>query len=122
MDLLIIAAIFFVIALVVRRKEAFQFRWQPTRHTWVAVGTGLLAFAFSALLLLFEDESVMYRIILYGLIVLVCGCVVPWGYTLLCELITQPVRKPWQWVGEKLAHRMLEVSMILGRTGASHLI
>jgi hypothetical protein len=53
-EVLIIGAIFFVIALVVRRKDAFQFRWHPTQHTWVAVGAGLLAFVFSASLLLFE--------------------------------------------------------------------
>jgi hypothetical protein len=47
-EILVIGAIFFVIALVVRRREALRFRWQPTQHTWVAVGTGLLAFAFSA--------------------------------------------------------------------------
>jgi membrane protease YdiL (CAAX protease family) len=99
MDLLVITAIFFVIALVVRRKEAFQFRWRPTRHTWVAVGTGLFAFALSALLLLFEDGSVVSGIILYGLIWLVCGCVVPWGYTLLVERNTPAAmgltRKRW---------------------------
>jgi membrane protease YdiL (CAAX protease family) len=85
MELLIIATVFFVIALVVRRKEAFALRWQPTRHTWVAVGTGLLAFAFSALLLLFEDGSIATRIIHYGLIYIVCGFAIPWGYTLLVE-------------------------------------
>ena len=35
MEILIIGVIFFVIALVVRRKEAFQFRWQPTRQ-WLS--------------------------------------------------------------------------------------
>ena len=65
MDLLIIAAIFFVIALVVRRKEAFQFRWLPTRHTWVAVGTGLLVhgavmFTFALVLQLFRDEILAF--------------------------------------------------------------
>ena len=30
------------IVLVVKRKEAFSFRWQPERGTWVAIGTGLL--------------------------------------------------------------------------------
>jgi membrane protease YdiL (CAAX protease family) len=85
MELLVIAVIFFLIALVVRRKEAFQFRWQPTRHTWVAIGTGLLAFAFSASLLLFEDGSVLTRVIHYGLIYIVCGFAIPWGYTLLVE-------------------------------------
>ena len=85
MELLVIAVIFFLVALVVRRKEAFQFRWQPMRHTWVAVGTGLLAFAFSASLLLFKEGSVVTRVIHYGLIYIVCGFVIPWGYTLLIE-------------------------------------
>ncbi len=85
MDLLIIATIFFVIALVVRRKDAFQFRWLPTRHMWVAVGTGLLAFAFSTSLLLFEPGSLSARLIHYGLIYIVCGFAIPWGYTLLVE-------------------------------------
>jgi hypothetical protein len=41
MELFVISAIFFVIALVVRRREALQFRWQPGRGTWVAVGTAI---------------------------------------------------------------------------------
>jgi len=36
MELLVIAVIAFVIAIVVRRKEALLLRWQPTRHTWAA--------------------------------------------------------------------------------------
>jgi membrane protease YdiL (CAAX protease family) len=63
MDLLIIATIFFVIALVVRRKDAFQFRWLPT----------------------FEPGSLSARLIHYGLIYIVCGFAIPWGYTLLVE-------------------------------------
>jgi membrane protease YdiL (CAAX protease family) len=84
-EVLVIGAIFFVIALVVRRREALRFRWQPTQHTWVAVGTGLLAFAFSASLLLFEPGSVPARLIHYGLIYIVCGAAIPWGYTILVE-------------------------------------
>jgi membrane protease YdiL (CAAX protease family) len=80
-----IAAVSFVIALVVRRKDAFALRWQPTRHTWVAVGTGLAAFVLSALLLLLEPGSVPARIIHNGLIYVVCGFAIPWGYTLLVE-------------------------------------
>ena len=81
----ILKAIFFAVALVVRRKEAFQFRWQPTRHTWVAVGAGLLAFGFSALLLLFEPGSVPAQLVHNGLIYVVCGVAIPWGYTILVE-------------------------------------
>ena len=85
MELLITAVIAFVIAIVVRRKEALALRWQPTRHTWVAVGAGLAAFALSASLLLFDSESAVAHVIHYGLIYVVCGVAVPWGYTLLVE-------------------------------------
>jgi membrane protease YdiL (CAAX protease family) len=80
-----IGVIFFVIALVVRRKEAFRFRWHPTQHTWVAVGAGLLAFVFSASLLLFEPGSLPAQLIHNGLIYVVCGAAIPWGYTVLVE-------------------------------------
>ncbi len=85
MEMLVIAAIAFVITILVRRKEAFALRWQPTRHTWVAVGTGLAAFAFSASLLLFTGRPAGALVIHYGLIYVVCGFAVPWGYTLLVE-------------------------------------
>ncbi len=88
MGMLMIAVIPLAIALIVRRKEAFALRWQPTRHTWVAVGTGLAAFALSASILLFESQSVGASIIHYGLIYVVCGFAVPWGYTLLVERAT----------------------------------
>ncbi|MBU1661089.1 MAG: hypothetical protein KKD28_06415, partial [Chloroflexi bacterium] len=85
MEIMIIGVIFFAIALVVRRKGAFQFRWQPTRHTWVAIGAGLLAFGFSALLLLFEPGSFPAQLVHNGLIYVVCGAAIPWGYTILVE-------------------------------------
>jgi membrane protease YdiL (CAAX protease family) len=98
-EILIIGAIFFVIALVVRREEAFRFRWQPTQHTWVAVGAGLLAFVFSASLLLFEPGSLPARLIHNGLIYVVCGAAIPWGYTILVERETPAAlglkRKRW---------------------------
>jgi membrane protease YdiL (CAAX protease family) len=84
-EIMVIGAIFFAVALVVRRKETFQFRWEPTRHTWTAIGTGLLAFAFSALLLLFEPGSIPAELIHNGLIYVVCGAAIPWGYTVLVE-------------------------------------
>ena len=40
MEIMIIGAIFFAVALAVRRKEVFRFRWQPAQHTWIAVGAG----------------------------------------------------------------------------------
>jgi membrane protease YdiL (CAAX protease family) len=85
MEIMGIGAVFLVIALVVRRKEAFQFRWRPTPHTWVAVGAGLLAFAFSASLLLFEPGSLPAQLVHNGLIYVVCGAAIPWGYTTLVE-------------------------------------
>jgi membrane protease YdiL (CAAX protease family) len=84
-EILIIGAIFLAVALVLRRKEAFLFRWQPTPHTWVAVGAGLLAFVFSASLLLFEPGSLPAQLIHNGLIYVVCGAAIPWGYTVLVE-------------------------------------
>jgi len=85
MELLVMTTVAFVIAIVVRRKEALTLRWQPTRHTWVAVGTGMLAFALSASLLLFDGWPPAALVIMYGLIYVVCGFVIPWGYTLLVE-------------------------------------
>ena len=84
-QMLITATVIFVIAIFIRRKEALVLRWQPTRHTWVAVGTGILAFALSASLLLFDADSVAAQVIHYGLIYVVCGFAIPWGYTLLVE-------------------------------------
>ncbi|MBN1994421.1 MAG: hypothetical protein JW953_17110 [Anaerolineae bacterium] len=85
MEILFMGIFFLVITLAAQRREAFQFRWQPTRHSWVTVSAGLLAFGLSALLLLFERESWAARIIHYGLIYIGCGVVIPWGYTLLAE-------------------------------------
>lgn len=85
MELVIMAAIAFVSAIVVRRKEAFAFRWQPTRHTWVAVATGLLVFVLSSSLLLFDESSRGAHFINFVLIWAVCGFAVPWAYTLFVE-------------------------------------
>jgi membrane protease YdiL (CAAX protease family) len=85
MEIAIIGLVFLILALVVRRREAFRFRWQPARQTWVALGAGLLAFLFSASLLLFPAGSAAAGIIHYGLIYVVCGAAIPWGYVLLVE-------------------------------------
>lgn len=85
MEQLVIGIVVLGIVIVVRRKEALVFRWQPSRHTWVAIGVGLLAFALSASLLLFESESLAARLIHYGGLYVVCGLILPWGYTLLVE-------------------------------------
>jgi membrane protease YdiL (CAAX protease family) len=85
MEQLFIGIIVLVVAIVVRRKEALVFRWQPSRQTWVAIGVGLLAFALSASLLLFESELLAARLIHYGGLYVVCGVILPWGYTLLVD-------------------------------------
>ena len=94
MEIAVIGLIFFIIALVVRRKEAFQFRWQPTRDTWAAVGAGMLAFLFSATLLLVDPASTTAKLVHNGLIYVVCGTVLPWGYVLLVERST-PAALGW---------------------------
>jgi membrane protease YdiL (CAAX protease family) len=71
--------------LVIRRKEAFQFRWRPTQHTWVAVGTGLPAFSLSALLLLLKPGAGPALLIHNGLIYVVCGAAISWVYTAWIE-------------------------------------
>ncbi len=85
MEQLFIGIVVLGLTIAVRRKEALAVRWQPTRHTWVAVGAGLLAFALSASLLLVETESLAARLIHYGGLYVVCGVALPWGYTLLVE-------------------------------------
>jgi membrane protease YdiL (CAAX protease family) len=88
MGLVLMALIAFVCAMVVRRKEAFVVRWQPARHTWVAVVTGLLVFALSSSLLLFEESSQIVHFIIYILMWAVCGFAVPWIYALFIERST----------------------------------
>lgn len=85
MEQLVMGIVFLAIALAVRHKEAFVFRWQPTRHTWVAVGAGLLAFVFSASMLLVGVDSLAAKLIHRVLIYALCGVAIPWGYTLLVE-------------------------------------
>ncbi|MBN1582376.1 MAG: hypothetical protein JXA89_16840 [Anaerolineae bacterium] len=82
MEVVIVGTIFFGLALAVRHKEAFQFRWQPTEQTWVAVAAGLLACAFSALLLLLEPGSAASKLVHNGLIYVLCGAAIPWGYAI----------------------------------------
>jgi membrane protease YdiL (CAAX protease family) len=85
MEQIMMGAIVFAIVLVIKRREVFTLRWQPERGTWVAVGTGLLAFLLSAFLLLLEPGSLAAQLVLYGGIWVVCGVLVPWGYVLLVE-------------------------------------
>lgn len=88
MELVIMALIAFVSALIVRRKEAFVVRWQLTRHTWVAVATGLVVFGMSAGLLLLEKDSWWKDVIIYVPMWAVCGFAVPWIYSLFVERST----------------------------------
>lgn len=88
MELIIMALIAFVCAMVVRGKEAFRVRWQSARHTWVAVATGLLVFVLSSSLLLFEENSQIAHLIIYVLMWAVCGFAVPWVYALFVERST----------------------------------
>jgi membrane protease YdiL (CAAX protease family) len=85
MEQIAMAVIALVVVGVVRRKEILRFRWNPDRHTWVALGAGVLAALLSTSLLLLGSESVAGRIVLYGGIYVLCGLVIPWGYTLLVE-------------------------------------
>ena len=85
MELMITGVVFLLITLAMRRREALQFRWQPTRDTWVAIGTGVLAILLSASMLLLQPGSVAARILHYGMIYVFCGAVVPWGYTVMVE-------------------------------------
>lgn len=85
MEQVFMGVIVLAVVLFVRRREAFVLRWQPERGTWIAIGTGLLAFVFSAALLRLENGSLAGRLLLFGGIWLLCGILVPWGYTLLVE-------------------------------------
>lgn len=81
LDFIIITAIAFIVSVLIRRKKAFIFRFKPTKHTWVAIGTGLLAFLLSLSMLLFDYKSVISRVIYFGLIFFGCGFAIPWAYT-----------------------------------------
>jgi hypothetical protein len=85
MEQIVMCAVVLGVVLVVKRKEAFVFRWQPDRGTWVAVGTGLLAFVLSAALLLLEPGSMVRGLLHYGGIWVLCGVAITWGYVLLVE-------------------------------------
>ena len=85
MEQIIMGLIILAVVLVVKRKDAFNFRWQPDKGTWIAIGTGLLAFVLSLSLLLLEPGSMIRSLVLYGGIWVLCGVAIPWGYTLFVE-------------------------------------
>jgi len=85
MEQVFMGLIVLIIVLLIKRKDAFKFRWQPDRGAWVAIGTGIVAFLLSASLLIIPSASVFGRLILCVGIWLVCGIVIPWGYTILIE-------------------------------------
>jgi multisubunit Na+/H+ antiporter MnhB subunit len=58
MEQIVMCAVVLGVVLVVKRREAFVFRWQPDRGTWISIGTGLLAFVLSAVLLLLEPGPI----------------------------------------------------------------
>lgn len=82
MEQVIMAILTLAVVLVVRRKEALRLRWAPNRYTWAAIGTGLLAFALSASLLVVPRGALAGRIIHFGLIYVLCGFILPWGILL----------------------------------------
>ncbi len=90
MEQLIMAVVTLAVVLAVRRQEAFVVRWLPCRGTWVAIGTGLLAFALSGAILLVGVDSLWARIFHYGGIYVLCGAVIPLAYTRL--IARQPLR------------------------------
>lgn len=93
MEQIIMGLIVFAAVMVVKREQAFRFRWEPDQGTWIAIGTGLLAFLLSGSLLLIDSGSIPGHLILYGSIWVGCGVAIPWGYTLLVE------RKPMAGLG-----------------------
>jgi membrane protease YdiL (CAAX protease family) len=85
MEQIIMGALVLTVVLVVNRKQAFVFRWQPDRGTWVAIGTGMLAAVLSTSLLWLGSNPLFAHLVLYGGIWLLCGIAIPWGYVLLVE-------------------------------------
>ncbi|MBU2548801.1 MAG: CPBP family intramembrane metalloprotease [Proteobacteria bacterium] len=83
--LIIMAALAMAAALIVRRKQAFNFRWQPTRHTWAALAAGLAAFLLSLLLLLLPHGSWPGRVVTFVFIWAGLGFALPWAWTLMVE-------------------------------------
>lgn len=79
------ALLVFVAVVWVRRGDAFVLRWQPDRHTFAAVATGLLAVGFSAAILLFPERSTVARLLHFVGIYTVCGALLPWWYALRVE-------------------------------------
>lgn len=85
MEQLVIGIVVLVSVVVIRRKEAFRFQRRPEQGTWFAIGAGLLASVLSISLLLLPQGSLAALLVHYGGIYLVCGVLIPWGYTLLVE-------------------------------------
>lgn len=83
--LFLMAAAAFLAALVVRFDESFSFRWQPTRHTWAAIGIGGFAFVLSLLMLPFGEGS-LGSLILHNVgIYAICGALLPFAYVFFVE-------------------------------------
>ncbi len=85
MELIIMAPLAFILALVTRRKEALRMHWAPDRHTWMAIIVGLIAFALSCLLLAVPPGSIVHSLLLFACVWTICGFALPWGYALFVE-------------------------------------
>lgn len=108
MEQVVMAVIVLGVVMAIRREDIFELCWRPSNRTWAALGTGLLAWALSALLLVVRGTTA--RLIHYGLLYSVCGILIPWGLTLLVDrepLSTLGLRRegwrPSLWVGLALA-------------------
>lgn len=75
----------FLAALIVRRREFFATRWQPTRHTWAAIGIGLLAFLFSFFILAAGEGSLVSLLLHNVGIYTLCGALLPFAYVFFIE-------------------------------------
>ena len=78
-SLLATTAVALALTAALRRRQLLELRWQPNRHTWVALAAGLLPALMSGLALLLSQRSLAYQLLLWLGIFGFCGFVVPWG-------------------------------------------
>ncbi|MGH0033034.1 MAG: CPBP family glutamic-type intramembrane protease [Myxococcota bacterium] len=75
----LLCALAILAGLAVARRGAFlRMHWRPDRDVAAAVGTGLLAVAFSAAILLAPEQGVAARLLHFVGIYGVCGGLLPW--------------------------------------------
>ena len=75
----------FAAVAIVRRREAVALRWRPDRDTAAAIGTGLLAAAVSAAMLLVPPRSLARDLLHFVGIYGICGGLLPWWYVTRVE-------------------------------------